>query len=278
MTAVIVNQESLAVFRLIDNTSLRSGRATVEVRYAALFAEANIFVILFVASIVRFVRPGSTVLEVEVRRATVVDNTVQMRVSSCKCERYAGIEWIIFFHNENIAVNVDIAIADCITNLTEVHRYIATIGSECIIAVLRAFWYGDLTTACDGDFAIISNRCDTVTVYIKVNITNNKNAGVVYLRYNTCIVEAGEYIILADTDTPVLVCLTFDGDITIDFDLGFADCFRTLFAPAVSLSDCDTVTTHTAFHTDIDITLKTHERLIQSNLRCRRINPDSVGQ
>ena len=75
MAAVVVDGEVFALGSLVDDAHRIFTAAAIEVGHTALFAVADVFVILVVARVVRFIRPSCTILEVKVRRRAVIDDT-----------------------------------------------------------------------------------------------------------------------------------------------------------------------------------------------------------
>ena len=254
MTAVVVDGEVFAVCSLADDTDSIFTATAVEVGHAALFTVADVFVILIITRIVGFVRPYSTILQVEVRRRAVVDDTAQVRVVCRKSERYRCIGFIIFFQNEDVTVDIDIARTYCLAVCAKIHRNVAAIGGECIVSIVSTFRYGDLTAACYGDGAVICNSCDTVTVYIDINIAVYKDITFFDFGNDTCVVVSRDDVVLAKTDAPVLIRLAFDIDVAVlNMDSRCCCRFLAVFAPTVGLDNGDTIPTHTAVYTDIKI-------------------------
>ena len=205
-----------------------------------------------------------------------------MRICRSKCKQYACICRIFFFQDKDIAVDVDIICTYCLAVCTEVHRNVAAIGSKCIVSIVCAFRYGDLTTFCNGDGAVICNSCDTVAVYIDINIAIYQNFAFFNFGNDTCIVVSRDDVIFAQADTPILVRFAFDIDVAV-LNMESRCCCRFLavFAPTVGLGNSDAVTAHTAVYTDIKIPCADLIACCDGQRGAaisRRVKPDGIRQ
>ena len=169
MSAVIVDHERLRIL-LEDHAAFFCCHAAVEVRNAALAGVgcartcarqrtcADVLAVLVVTHIARFIHPLRTVLQIEVRCAAVVHETVE----ACICRRKGDAERPCR-ESKEIAVEDNALCSRRHPIGTGIHMDCALIGRQCIVAVFHAGRYLDAAAA-EVHAAAVGVRRDAVAV------------------------------------------------------------------------------------------------------------------
>ena len=253
MPAVVVDSNFLGV--LLEDEAARRLRCTaVQVRDAALgniFAvrknsRALVLIILIVALIASFVRPLGAVLQIEVRRAAVVDKAVESGI-----RRRQGDVQLACRKREEVAVEIHVPRARRLAVRARVHVDRALIGAERIVAVLHAGGNLNLAAA-EVDDAVLRVRRDAVAVDSHIDIAFYGHLALFDLRQNAGVVEARKDVLAVNGNAPLVGFSARDFKIAVDRDCRADRCFVRLLAEAVALLYGDAVAAETARHRDVD--------------------------
>ena len=169
MSAVIVDRERLCIL-LEDHAAFVRRHAAVEVCNTALAGVgcartcarqctcADVFAVLVVTHIARFIHPLRAILQIEVRCAAVVHETME----ACICRRKGDAERSCGECKE-IAVEDNALCSRRHPIGTGIHMDCALIGRQCIVAIFHAGWYLDAAAA-EVHAAAVGVRRDAVAV------------------------------------------------------------------------------------------------------------------
>ena len=248
----------------------------MEVRNAALGhifairenARTLILVVLIVAFVARLVRPLCAVLQVEVRRAAVIDETVQIGVRCGEGDiQFSGGQ------RKEVAVELHVACAGRCAVRARIHMDGALIRAKGIVAVLHTGGNLDCAAA-NVDAAVLRIRRHAVAVDGHIDIAVYGHLALFDLRQNACVVEAREDVLTVDGDAPLIRFCARDFKVAVDCYGGGGSCLVRLLAEAIALLHGDAVAAEAARHGDVD-------GGVDRDGRCRvlrRIKLDGVRQ
>ena len=270
MSAVLVNRQRIGIL-LVDDAALRFRRTANKVRDVTLRIVdlpdrsagsgsyrrhrtcALILIVLIVALVSGFVEPLCTVLQVEIRCAAVIDETVQIGLV-----RHKGNVESACGQRKQIAVELYVSdrfsffgIAGRRPVVSHIHGDCTLIGSKCIVAVPHSGGHLNGAAACNPNFAVLGIRRHAVAIDGHIHITVYGHIALFDLRQDTGVVKAREYILTVERDAPLVSLCACNLQIAVDANRRGKARLIGLLTEAVALLDCDTVAAKSARHGDI---------------------------
>ena len=271
MAAVVFKYERIDAL-LVDDAALCFRCTANEVRDAALRiiklsgstacpcldrrhrAGAHILVVLIIALVAAFIEPLCAVLQIKIRRAAVVDETMQIRLVRHKGDIKPA-------RGQSKEIAVELHVSDCIFRLavawlrpifSHIHGNRALICGERVVAILHTGRHLDGATACEAYAAVLGIRRHAIAVDGHIHITVYGHRALFDLCQNACIIKAREYILTIERNAPLIRLLACNLQIAVDADSRGDARFIGFFPQAVALLNCDAVAAKAACHRDIE--------------------------